>query len=1159
MTWLRSRPISRMVLASALVVSAAGAYIAVSAHHPPPTNRSQWIRQESFLFGTLALLNLMLIAAMRRIFRSDHADLAQVALMQRTILESAGPMIMATDLDGRFTAFNPSAERMLGYSKEEMLGRARFEEVFPDGDLQRVGRQLVMHLNLSLEAPNEPDDPEKPLRDYLEYVSSFPPNRVRGFELDYKRRDGSTFPGMVYLSAIREAEGSVTGLLAICTDLSATKRAEHALRESQERYRDLFDNSNEMIATLSPRGRYLYVNPAWQAHFGLGADDFEGLISFESAFPPETQATAAALFRNALTGERVERVCLRFHTADGRLTEIEGNLSCRQEEGLPVSVRCLFRDVTQERQRERQMSMQLLVAQLVGESTRPEQALPRVLESLGSSLGWDVATIWRVDEEQQVLHYHAGWYAPGHAYQEFGRRNAGRVLARGEDIPGRVWSARTAFWVDDLRCDPAFGRLEAAVASGLITGWSIPVRVGNKVTAVLEFFSHEQQKEDSDMMAAVETVCASLGQFMARSAQEGQLRELNRHKEFILNSVADGIFGTDRDGTVIFVNPAAELLLGAVEGSLIGCQVQEVLHMGRQGPAAAGSESAIDSHPTMRAFSTPQGTSGQDQFFRSDGTSFPVEFSVTPMQEGGSVVGSVLSFRDISQRYALDRMKDEFISTVSHELRTPLTSIRGALGLLSAGLVGEVSEKAANLLRIAVSNSDRLVRLINDILDLERMQSGRSPLSFRRTVLSEMAQQAVDAMAPVAEAAKIRMLLESGTASVEADPDRLLQVLTNLLSNAIKFSPEDATVRVLVKAGSEGATLSVIDQGRGIPADKLESIFDRFQQVDASDARQKGGTGLGLAICRTIVHQHNGRIWAERNADQGTTFSVFIPFRQGGEVESTPFPDRDVREGTILISDREARTRRTVAEHLMRHGFKVVEAESPEQTMTMARRLPLEAILLDVSLSGSNGWETLQMLKADPRTANTPVVVLSVWPSSEHDEIPEHVDGWVQKPLDEVALLTELARVLRDGRGAARLLIVEDDEDLARIMLATFERAGIEVHHAPTRRRAIELCETLSPDLIVLDLSLPDGDGFNVVDWLRQQKDLSRTPLVVYSARDVMDFERKQLQLGPTEFLTKASVQPQEVEALVLTMLRRLRNMEDEIDSPGDGAISRPA
>ncbi|MGC2620244.1 MAG: ATP-binding protein, partial [Acidobacteriaceae bacterium] len=241
--------------------------------------------------------------------------------------------------------------------------------------------------------------------------------------------------------------------------------------------------------------------------------------------------------------------------------------------------------------------------------------------------------------------------------------------------------------------------------------------------------------------------------------------------------------------------------------------------------------------------------------------------------------GSVLSFRDISQRYALDHMKDEFISTVSHELRTPLTSIRGALGLLSAGILGQVSDKASTLLRIAVSNSDRLIRLINDILDLERMQSGRAPLAFRAVPLEELARQAMEAMQPMADAGEVHLLCDAVPAQVEADADRLLQVLTNLLSNAIKFSQRQSIVRITVARSADGVTLSVIDQGRGIPSDKLETIFDRFQQVDASDSRQKGGTGLGLAICRTIVHQHGGRIWAEQNGNQGSIFRVFLPDR----------------------------------------------------------------------------------------------------------------------------------------------------------------------------------------------------------------------------------------------------------------------------------------
>lgn len=222
---------------------------------------------------------------------------------------------------------------------------------------------------------------------------------------------------------------------------------------------------------------------------------------------------------------------------------------------------------------------------------------------------------------------------------------------------------------------------------------------------------------------------------------------------------------------------------------------------------------------------------------------------------------------------------EDFIATVSHELRTPLTSIRGALGLLSSGAVGSVSEKADKLLRIALSNSERLVRLVNDILDLDRIQKGREPILFRPIELSNLVGQAIDGMLPVAQAAGVHLCHDTTKLEMTGDPDRLLQVLTNLLSNAVKFSPPHSTVSVRMHPRATGVILSVIDQGRGIPADMLESIFERFQQVDVSDSRQKGGTGLGLAICRTIVNHHGGRIWAERNPRQGATFRVFLPYQ----------------------------------------------------------------------------------------------------------------------------------------------------------------------------------------------------------------------------------------------------------------------------------------
>ena len=838
----------------------------------PQTDQLLFLFAASWTISQVLLIAVA-IGSFKSALRQGQAErqLQRVARLHRSILDSAGPVMIACDLSGRISLFNPAAERMLGYRAPEVLGKLSASDLFPESEMVRVGEQLAASMPASRPQPDVPPDTAEPLLPYVRYVASFPASRVRGFEMRYRRRDGSTFPAMVYLSAVRSSAGSIDGLVSVAVDLSATRRAEYALRESEERYRDLFENSAEMIATLSPRGRYLYVNPAWQNLFGMDSPQFENLIGFESAFPPEVQAEAAALFHKALHGVRVERHPLRLQNAAGETVEVEASLSCRREETGPVSVRCTFRDVTQQNRRERRLRIQLVVSQIIGETTSMDEGLSRVLEALCGTFSCEFAALWTVDDQQHLIRPRITWSSRGRSSDDLLRETQAQVYARGEGLPGMVWSQGKPCWVPDLRQDPTFQRRGSARLNGYVSGWAVPVRVGNQVIAVIECFSRQLIREDPDLLATVETVCGSVGQFMARAGQEARLRQLDRQRAFILSSVADGIIGVDSANRIAFVNPAAARLLEAPEPELIGRDIHEMLH-----PPSVGCGPSC---ATRRAFLASEGAAGQDVYHRESLRSFPVEFALMPMVEEGEPVGSVLSFRDISQRYALDHMKDEFISTVSHELRTPLTSIRGALGLLSAGMLGKVSDKASNLLRIAVSNSDRLVRLINDILDLERMQSGRAPLTFRGVALEDLSRQAMEAMQPMADAGNVHLLCDTVPAHVEADGDRLLQVLTNLLSNAIKFSPPQSIVRTTISRSSDGVTLSVIDQGRGIPADKLETIFDRFQQVDASDSRQKGGTGLGLAICRTIVQQHGGRIWAEQNGSQGSIFRVFLPER----------------------------------------------------------------------------------------------------------------------------------------------------------------------------------------------------------------------------------------------------------------------------------------
>jgi PAS domain S-box-containing protein len=1103
-------------------------------------------------------LPLLMLLLFRSPPKAAARDRKSGQSMAEALLHATGPMVLATGMDGVFTYMNPSAERILGLRSSELVNRGQMTQIFAAGELERIGQWLR-----KLHAGTGPAAAADPMRDCINYVLQFPPSQLRGIDLQLRRNDGTSFPATLYLSAIRDEDGKPAGILAVALDQTLTHRQERALRESRERYRDLFENANEMIATISPDGQFVYVNPVWKSCFGLGEAEFHKLQSLEMLFSPDCRSEVGRLFRLALDGEAVERAPVRTHTNDGRVLDLELSLSRRQTAGNPLAIRCLLRDITPQKQRERRLALQLVVSQIIGQSTSPELAAMRILESVCLSQGWDAAMLWTLSDADDRLHFYSAWGAPGKRSESLIQESMGQTIAQGPDLPGRVWVLGRAVWMEDLSTAQPSPRVQAALRHGLVTGWAVPVRVGNRLIAILEFYCHQRHREERETMATLETVSSSLGQMLARSREQDRVEELHRTQQILLDTIDDGICGADRNGMASLVNPAAGRLLGAPPEDLTGASVHHLLHGSQPGGSTCGGDCLL-----LRALTRNTSASGETTVYRLDGTSFPADFSLTPILEQGRYAGSVLSFRDISQRFALDRMKDEFVSTVSHELRTPLTSIRGALGLLSAGLLGTVSDKAANLLRIALSNSDRLVRLINDILDLERIQSGREPLTFRPIAVGEIIRQAIDGMQPVADAAGVQLIHDANEVQLSADPDRLLQVITNLLSNAVKFSPEGATVAVTLREGSSGLTLSVIDQGRGIPADKLDTIFDRFQQVDASDSRQKGGSGLGLAICRTIVQQHGGRIWAERNPVVGSTFRVVLPFHPHVAAVSNSAPVVELDRGRILLADSNASTRSLVANQLRRQGYHVVETGTVEDTLAAisvgvpqaaahlagpvldasGRSLTnIEAILVDISLDGLNGWEILPRLRQESAAAGVPIVLLSVDHPNPSLPIPTGADGWVSQSPNDETLLTELARVLSSPGEKARILVVEDDVDLARVIGAVFAKDGIDVQLVHTRQTALEACINFKPQLIVLDLSLPDGDGFNVVDWLRQQDDMAHLPLVVYSAREIQAHERQHLQLGPTHFLTKAKVQPQQLESLVLTMLRRSRQMEESL------------
>ena len=377
---------------------------------------------------------------------------------------------------------------------------------------------------------------------------------------------------------------------------------------------------------------------------------------------------------------------------------------------------------------------------------------------------------------------------------------------------------------------------------------------------------------------------------------ETRLRELSRQSDSILESVGDGIYGIDLEGRVTVINPAAAQMLGYKPQELLGRRMHDVIHSRH----ADGSPYPAEECPILQTVhSLDTVRINNDVFWRSDGTSFPVEYVARPQLDARhelasgfgnrpQAIGVVVAFRDTAERRAFDRMKDEFISTLSHELRTPLTSLRAALGLVTGGALNAKPDKQRQMLDIAISNTDRLIRLVNDFLDIERISSGSTELHAATLPVQLLFQRVVALQQTAADKKNLRFSLQPNEIEIYADPDRILQALTNLVSNAVKYSPQGGTIWLSARRQDEHEiSIAVHDQGRGIPQDKLERIFERFHQVDASDSRMMGGTGLGLAICRSIVKQHGGRIWASSPPGEGATFRFTLPTRPTSRLGET--------------------------------------------------------------------------------------------------------------------------------------------------------------------------------------------------------------------------------------------------------------------------------
>ena len=620
----------------------------------------------------------------------------------------------------------------------------------------------------------------------------------------------------------------------------------------------------------------------------------------------------------------------------------------------------------------------------------------------------------------------------------------------------------------------------------------------------------------------------------------------------IFDGASHAIIACAPDGTVLSFNRAAARMLGYDAAEVVGKITWVQFHDPAE-VAARARELSAELHepvaPGMDAFTAKARRNVPDErewtWARQDGSRFPVLLAVTALREQtGALTGFVALAQDITERKQVEQIKNEFVSIVSHELRTPLTSIRGALGLLEGGVLGELPEQAREMITIARTNSDRLIRLINEILDLEKIEAGKIELAVSQVDAEELVRAALEGIAGFAAEASIELRAQvAERAALVGDRDRLLQVLTNLLSNAIKFSPPQGVVSVRVETRGANLRFSIADSGPGIPEHQRSLLFRKFQQLDSSDTRRKGGTGLGLAITKAIVEQHRGRIWVESEPGKGAVFLFEIPRRAAASHTSPAGLVAQVRRRVLVIED-DPDLRAVVLQTLVSAGFQAQAAASLAGARALLAQSKPDAILLDIGLPDGTGLELLEELRASPDTADIPVLVTSgkaieeTGLTSAQVTRPLVVD-WLQKPFQQEALVGALRRALPGGK-TPQVLVVDDDDVSRATLTGILAALGVETLQARDVPAAAVLLRDKSPDLVLFGMA--EAGAELLPELARHQRETSRvTPLLLYAGRELTAGDRRRVTAALARSLPREGASPEEFLRAVRQVLAELQ------------------
>ena len=647
----------------------------------------------------------------------------------------------------------------------------------------------------------------------------------------------------------------------------------------------------------------------------------------------------------------------------------------------------------------------------------------------------------------------------------------------------------------------------------------------------------------------------------ARQLQDHNEKEaLSRYNQRLLESTGEGIYGIDLDGNCTFINKAGALTLGGKPEDFLGLNMHQQVHAKR----ADGEQYPLEDCPIYKASQTGDGCRVDDEvFWRSDGVSVPVEYSSFPLNDDdGKREGAVVTFTDITTRLksrrdlqltkeaaeAANESKSQFLANMSHELRTPLNAVIMYSELLAEEAEDEgVPDFIPDLFKIR-SAGKHLLELVNGVLDLSKVEAGKMELFAEDFDIPNLINEVITTVQPLIEKNQneVKVNIETGVSSMNGDVTKIRQVLFNLLSNASKFTKEGLIeLRVSRDQQQNKIIFNVVDSGIGMTKEQVDRLFQPFMQADVSTTRKFGGTGLGLAIIKRFTDLMKGEVTVQSAPDKGTTFTVTLPdhladLPADANIDENDLSDKDSvsissrklstpnadsigrKKPIVLVVDDDPAIRDILARVLIAEGMQPVTASNGEEGLKRAREIVPDLIILDIHMPKIDGWSVLSTIKADEQLNEVPVIIQSV---SDDRDLGYMLGAteYLVKPVNREKLVRLLRQYMING-DSKDVLVVDDDEGTRRAITQTLHKQGWRVNQAENGVQALEQLDKHKPAVILLDLMMPEMDGFEFLEQFQANDQWQNITVIVLTAKDLTPEERDLLNGGVEKVLAKGTV-----------------------------------